>query len=97
MARLLQIKDRKAIATSAIAYLSEIKKKLEARNWAPFNLNEEIVVVSFPNIPYNFEAVQLVQKHLSKNGWNCKLTHFYITHSNRYSYTFTFSPVASLR
>lgn len=97
MEKNLRIKDKKDIAKSAIAYLSEIKKKLEARSWTPFNLNEEIVVVSFPNIPYNFEAVQLVQKHLSKNGWNCKLTHFYITHSNRYSYTFTFSPVASLR
>lgn len=92
MEKILQKQDRKQIAISAIAYLKEIKKKLEARNWTPFNINEEIVVISFPDIQYNFDAIQLVQKHLSKNGWKCKMTHFYITHTNRYSYTFTFTP-----
>lgn len=85
--------NKKTIYKSVLFYLTEIKRKLEARDWTPFNVNEEVVVISSPDIPYCYEAVELTQRHLSKNGWTCKLTHFYITNTNRYSYTFTFKPI----
>ena len=90
--KMLSLMNKKTIYSSALFYLTEIKHKLDVRNWTPLNVNEEIVVISSPEVSYCHPAIELVQKHMSKRGWTCKLTHFYITHSNRYSYTFTFKP-----
>ena len=84
--------NKKTIYTSALFYLTEIKRKLKVKEWTRFSLNEEIVVISSPTIAYCHPAIELVQRHLSKDGWSCKLTHFYMTDKHRYSYTFIFKP-----
>ena len=74
----------------SIFMLKSIKENLDAKGWNRSLLNGEIVRVSSSEYPYCWDAIKLIQKHLSDDVWECKMTSFLKTTNNTNYYTWSF-------
>lgn len=88
----LSKRDRETIIKSALFYIKEVQRKLAIQHWTKFNLNEETVVVTTPDVEYSILGIQLAQKHLTWDGWECKLVSYSMNHNKLFCYTFVMKP-----
>ena len=72
-------------------FLSELKKRLKEKNWSKDSSGSFIVCMASADYPYCWDSVSLVQKRLSIDGWDCKMTNFYISEKGINSYTWRFT------
>ena len=72
----------------AIDFLKEIKKKLDEKGWERSFLFDEQVKIATQH-DYCWDAIRLIQKHLSDYHWECRMTNF-LKAANENYFTFTF-------
>ena len=88
---ILQINTRKMIPSVVFFFLTEIEKRLKEKN---FNKKKDVectAIILSKEIGYNWDAIKIVQKHYSTEGWECKMSLFYKTEDKKYNiYTWSF-------
>lgn len=78
------------VAEMALFILKEINEKLKAKGWSRCLQNNDFVFVKTDKFPYCWDVIKLIQKHLSDDKWECKMTH-YVKTNDAYLYTWNFS------
>lgn len=74
----------------SIFFLKNIHENLSAKGWNRSLTMGETVRITTEKYPYCWDSIKLIQKHLSDEKWECKLTSFLKTEQNIYQYTWTF-------
>lgn len=86
--------SRVNIPKSLLFFLKTITDRLNKKGWTINSLDDDAVVIVTRDHPYYWGVQKLVEKHLSKKGWICKMTSY-----NRgqalYSYTYTMRKIKS--
>lgn len=72
-------------------FLKEIKKRLAIKNWTKDSNDSYVVCMATSDYPYCWDSVSLVEKRLSIDGWNCKMTNFFKSENGINSYTWRFT------
>lgn len=84
--------SRRIIPKVVLFFIEEIEKRLAAKGFNKKVDDNCVAIISSTEILYNWDAIKVVQKHYSKDGWECKMTHFYKTEDKKYNiYTWTFN------
>lgn len=88
---MLQLNTRKLIPSIVYFFLIEINKRLEEKKFNKKKDNECTAIILSKDVGYNWDAIKVVQKHYSNDGWECKMTHYYKTEDKKYNiYTWSF-------
>lgn len=72
-------------------FLTEIKKRLEIKNWTKDSNESYVVCMATADYPYCWDSISLIEKRLSVDNWTCKMTNFYKSDKGINSYTWRFS------
>lgn len=80
-------KENTNIIEMSIFLLKNINEKLKAKGWSRHLQKNDFVLINTNKYPYCWDVIKLIQKYLSDENWECKLTH-YLSRDNMYSYTF---------
>lgn len=75
-------------------FLKEIKNRLESKNWSKQSMGTYYVCMATEKYPYCWDSISLIEKRLSINGWQCKMTNFYKSEKGVNSYTWRFVRVS---
>jgi hypothetical protein len=84
--------NRRVNPKALLFFLKSILAKLEQKNfsWDDTDLISTVVVIMTSEWTiYPYKTIMLVEKHLSKHGWNCKMTNFTRGTVSTYTWRFT--------
>lgn len=88
---IIPLNNRKSIPITVYFFLTEINKRLKEKNFNKDKSVDCVATVLSKDIVYNWDAINIVQKHFSKDGWICRMSHFYKSDDRKYNiYTWTF-------
>lgn len=73
----------------SLFFLRKIKEKLNAKGWSRALQKDDFVFINSTQYEYCWDCVRLIQKYLSDEKWECKMTH-YLKTNGVYSYTWSF-------
>ena len=72
-------------------FLTEINKRLKDKNWTRESNESCVVAMVTDKYPYCWDSISLIQKRLSDNKWDVKMTNFQRSQNGYNSYTWRFS------
>lgn len=85
----MYLAKKNEIPTSILFFINNINKILEEKKWDKNSNESTFTVISSPH-PYDWTTIKIVQKHYSKDKWECKMTHFY-KNNDKNIYTWSFN------
>ncbi|MBR6516924.1 MAG: hypothetical protein IKT40_08840 [Bacilli bacterium] len=77
------------VANMVIFFVKEINEKLKSKGWSRSLIKDDFVMVNSKDYHYCWDAINLIQRYLSDDNWECRMTH-YIKNNNVGSYTWNF-------
>lgn len=72
-------------------FLTELKRRLELKNWTNESQSSYVVCMATPDFPYCWDSISLIEKRMSKDGWVCEMTNYFRGENGIHSYTWRYN------